>query len=179
VAYEGWHGLQRGGTSTLQWVRSSEPSLVLPPCPEVSQMTLGHTLWTVAPVLFGGWALLGEPEKIVKVSSRRFSGIVSTTTAFSTRLRLAPGESVEVAVAAAAVSNPRQLDGGVGGVGGGGRTGVRDSVGAGAGEVIWATCHDAAARKTKASRTTFGDIDVSMTLSCARPPGQPVVCSCD
>ena len=39
--------------------------------------THSWALWTVAPLLRGGWALLGEPSKFVSVSSGRFRAVDS------------------------------------------------------------------------------------------------------
>lgn len=92
VAYEGWHGIAASAASSsachahkncFQLLSDAEPGsspdLVLPSCPQVSDMTLGHTLWNVAPVLPGGWVYLGEKDKIVAVSGRRLRSWNSTT----------------------------------------------------------------------------------------------------
>eukprot|EP01044_Picomonas_judraskeda_P012660 COSAG03_NODE_1834_length_3456_cov_2.013703_2_plen_209_part_00 len=86
VAYEGWHGIAASAAagspchaqkSCFQLLSASQ-ELVLPSCPQVSDMTLGHTLWNVAPVLPGGWVYLGEKDKIVAASGRRLRNWNST-----------------------------------------------------------------------------------------------------
>ena len=92
VAYEGWHGIASSAATgsachthnnCFQLLSGSDAGssqdLVLPSCQQISDMTLGHTLWNVAPVLPGGWVYLGEKDKIVAVSSRRLRSWNSTT----------------------------------------------------------------------------------------------------
>ncbi len=99
VAYEGWHGIAASATTgsvchthkkCFQLLSGSDAGtsqeLVLPSCPQVSDMTLGHTLWNVAPVLPGGWVYLGETDKIVAVSGRRLSSWNSTTSTLTLTL---------------------------------------------------------------------------------------------
>jgi hypothetical protein len=57
-------------------------------------------LWSIAPLLPGGFALLGELSKAVRVSPIRFTFIAAAADAagFSAGLRLAPNETVAVSV---------------------------------------------------------------------------------
>ena len=79
VAYDGWHGLDK---SELQLLRrsadNSSTTVVIPACPQISDMTLGHQFLTIAPVLPGGWVLLGEVGKIATISRRRFQAVTTT-----------------------------------------------------------------------------------------------------
>lgn len=78
-------------------------TLFLPACPEISSLTLGSTLWTVVPILSSGaWALLGEPDKIVKVSARRFTAVSTASGGVDVDILLAVGETVTVAMYAVA-----------------------------------------------------------------------------
>ena len=65
VAYEGWHGVANNEFTAVE--HAAQPVL-LPRCPQVNEMTLGHTLRVLAPVLPGGWVYLGEQDKLVAVS---------------------------------------------------------------------------------------------------------------
>ena len=54
-------------------------------------------LWTIAPVLEGGWALLGEAQtKWVAVSAKRFTRVDADSTSLTVQMRGEAGESVEV-----------------------------------------------------------------------------------
>lgn len=66
--------------------------LKLPACPQVDDLTPGWGYRVVAPVLPSGWVLLGEVEKIVPVSGRRFLTVASG---------VAPAPELEAVVAAA------------------------------------------------------------------------------
>ena len=95
VAYEGWHGVSRQEFTELGPTNSS---LVLPECPQITEMALGHSLWVVAPVLPGGWVFLGEEDKLVAASSRRLARWEATASSLQLTLLAAPGESLAVAV---------------------------------------------------------------------------------
>ena len=55
-------------------------------------------LWSAAPVLSSGFALLGEISKAVRVSPDRFAFLEESATGFSAGLRVAAGEIVSLAV---------------------------------------------------------------------------------
>eukprot|EP01047_Picozoa_sp_COSAG01_P094215 COSAG01_NODE_25169_length_753_cov_1.368502_1_plen_171_part_10 len=73
VLYEGWEGLARGEVLRLP----SDAPLAIPATPELNAFHAGHSLWCMAPMLEGGWALLGEPSKMVKVRSLQVSCALS------------------------------------------------------------------------------------------------------
>eukprot|EP00052_Salpingoeca_macrocollata_P034590 m.12039 g.12039 ORF g.12039 m.12039 type:complete len:746 (-) comp6683_c0_seq1:50-2287(-) len=66
-------------------------ALSIQPCKEYD-----FQLYTAVPVLSTGWALLGESDKWVSVSSRRFFNLASTKDSVFVSLRGSVGESVEV-----------------------------------------------------------------------------------
>ena len=145
VAYEGWHGVETNSFVAIP----HGGSLVIPSCPLVDAMTLGHSLWVVAPVLPFGWVFLGEEGKLVVASRRRVKGIsASSATGSSLVLTLvgAPGESVSVAV----LAPPER------------HVATRVSCTAGdKGEVV-----------------AFGDIDVKMTVTCKAGSALTEAASC-
>lgn len=77
VVAEAWHGIGRGAVAR----KVLGDSLTLPPTPQTELYVAGHSLWFVAPVLAGGWAYLGEADKIIKASHRRVTGIDVITAA--------------------------------------------------------------------------------------------------
>jgi hypothetical protein len=59
--------------------------------------THAWSLTTLAPLLLGGWALLGEPDKFVGVSGRRFSRVDGTSAArMSLEIEGAAGEQLRL-----------------------------------------------------------------------------------
>ena len=129
----------------------------------------GHSLWTVAPLLPGGWAYLGEPEKIVKASHRRIAGVASNQKALRVKLLLARNESVHVAV----LLPPTPPS-----------TSIASSFAPGVqledpAVVVYATCAAAVeGREGPPAHTVagkFGDVDVSMALVCL---AQSRACTC-
>ena len=125
---------------------------MLPACSEISMLTLGSAVWSLAPVLPGGWAVLGEADKIVKSSSRRFASVVSSATGLSVYVLLAVGETIELTVLA--------------------------GVGTAAQTMLRATCtahrEDAAAEGAVRRVNRFGDVDVPKTVVCT-----PAGCACN
>jgi hypothetical protein len=115
VVHEAWHGLDPSGGSGgsgsassgsssgseggVQRLRSSEV-FTLPATPQISEITAGHSLWVVAPVLAGNWSFLGEPDKIVKASERRVAslGVSADGATLTAEMLLAPAEEIVVAV---------------------------------------------------------------------------------
>lgn len=77
VLYEGWEGLARGEVLRLP---GSDAPLAIPATPELNAFHAGHSLWCMAPMLEGGWALLGEPSKMVKVRPLQVSCALPTLT---------------------------------------------------------------------------------------------------
>ena len=59
---------------------------------------LGSSYTVLAPVLPNGWALLGEPGKLVTVSARRVAALSVAAGGLEARLRAAPGEALELHV---------------------------------------------------------------------------------
>ena len=146
VAYEGWHGVETNSFVAIP----HGGSLVIPSCPLVDAMTLGHSLWVVAPVLPFGWVFLGEEGKLVVASRRRVKGISASSATGGSSLVLtlvgAPGESVSVAVLA-----PTERH-------------VATRVSCTAGD--------------KGEAVAFGDIDVKMTVTCKAGSALTEAASC-
>jgi hypothetical protein len=88
VAYESWHGVANG-----QYIKipATVGTLTLPATPQVDTMTLGHSLWVIAPVLPGGWVFVGEEHKLVAASRRRLKSWVV----------LAPSNDLQLTIIAA------------------------------------------------------------------------------
>jgi hypothetical protein len=59
-----------------------------------------HEIWSLAPLFFNGYSLLGELGKFVRVSSTRFSNISTTSTSLTFYVTGATNETVKIAVAA-------------------------------------------------------------------------------
>lgn len=101
VTFNGW---QQNGTlrfADLQHV-SATGHMTLGAAYETDPRAVGGTYTVVAPVLgsSNSWALLGEVDKFIAVSSRRFSELrVDAAGALSTAVRVVPGETVVVSVA--------------------------------------------------------------------------------
>lgn len=78
---------------------STTTPLMVPARPQLDEMTPGWSFAVAAPILSSGWVLLGEVEKIVAVSGRRFRNVVATTSMpLQATVLAAVGETVEVAV---------------------------------------------------------------------------------
>ena len=74
-------------------------SLVLGACPQVHDMTPGWRYMVTAPVLPSQWVLLGELDKVVPVSKRRFSSVTSTASApLTATVKVIVSETVSIAV---------------------------------------------------------------------------------
>ena len=82
---------------------SSAATLVdaMHPLPLVATTKTTFALWALAPILPSGWTLLGELNKFVPVSTRRFSQIVDDSVdGLSTLVHGPPGEVVEISTVA-------------------------------------------------------------------------------
>lgn len=97
VAAEYWHGLPRAQLTLLS---PHGAPLVVPACPSPPRRSriLGSSYTVLAPVLPNGWALLGEPGKLVTVSARRVAALSVAAGGLEARLRAAPGEALELHV---------------------------------------------------------------------------------
>ena len=78
--------------------KSSDVFVVDPPHPLrlKSCQDLDFQLYTLAPVVTNGWALLGELEKWVSVSNDRFSNFAFDSESISVQVRGEEGETVHV-----------------------------------------------------------------------------------
>jgi hypothetical protein len=94
VAFEGWHGIAHGDFLPID----TTGDIKIPASPQISVMTLGHSLWKVAPVLSSGWVFLGEEDKLMGVSRRRKLTWTVGATTLTLSLVAAPGETVKLAV---------------------------------------------------------------------------------
>lgn len=145
VAYEGWHGIVHGAFTNVD---SRAGYLNIPRCPQKDTMTLGHSLWVVAPVLPFGWVYLGEDNKLVVASRRRLKAWNATSaTQLSLSLLAAPNEHLQLAVL-----GPQQR-----------RLATRFS------------CVASGASTGRA--VAFGDVDVDLQVECTIS-GAAVTCTC-
>jgi hypothetical protein len=146
VVYESWSA----GAIHTQRLPTSNGSFVVPETPQQSDYIAGYSFKTIAPVLAGGWVYLGEPEKVVKASSRRVDSITSTKGNFQARLLLARNEHTNVAIL-----SPDNT-------------------------VLEIECSSTDSADTRAHTTSaFGDVDVPMALECtAGGVGGGARCDC-
>eukprot|EP00054_Salpingoeca_dolichothecata_P014018 m.78605 g.78605 ORF g.78605 m.78605 type:complete len:753 (+) comp20774_c0_seq2:47-2305(+) len=94
VAYEA------NTTTTLHSVTAQKP------LPLRVSDKLNFQVFTLAPILSSGWALLGQADKWVPVSKDRFGSLVMTSTGFSVRIKGSPKEEVSVSVRAPNQTEP-------------------------------------------------------------------------
>lgn len=109
----GWGGRIRQSFGTYDGSSASRPRVfnatlplvITPPAPRAIDRaivlggTTGFGLYAIAPVLSGGWVLMGEPNKYVGVAFRRFSHVVaSATSGLHVSVTGAADERVEVMV---------------------------------------------------------------------------------